>query len=118
MARGVIARGDIWMALFAPPNKQRPVVILSRPVALELLDWAIVVPITTTIHGVPSEVVLGPEHGLKNACAANLDNVQSIRKERLKHYVGHLDEAHMRRVCQALSVATGCGSTAPGVTAS
>lgn len=102
------ARGEIWMVRFGRPDKRRPTLILSRPAAIELLDTVIVAPIMSTIHGVPSEVVLDVSHGLKRPSAVNLDHVQTVYKSGLRKYVGHLDEETMGRVCRALAIATGC----------
>ena len=107
MARRV-SRGDIWMYAFKAPDKQRPVVILSRQSVIPLLATVMVAPVTSTIHGVPSEVMVGIGHGLKQESAVNLDHVQTIDRSRLKRYVGHLDEEMMERVCAALAIATGC----------
>jgi mRNA interferase MazF len=104
-----LSRGDIWMYTFKAPDKQRPVVILSRQSVLPLLRTVLVAPITSTVHGVPSEVVLGAEHGLKHPSAANLDHVQTVDQSKLKRFLGHLDEEMMDRVCRALAIATGCG---------
>ena len=105
---GEVERGDIWMYEFRQPDKRRPVLVLSRPAALALLDSVIVAPITTTVRGLPSEVLLGDKDGLKHASAASLDNVQTVRKAGLKRYVGHADDRTMALVCRALAVATGC----------
>ncbi len=94
---------------FSPPDKRRPVLVLSRAAAIEVLHGIIVVPITTTVRGIPSEVLLNVAHGLKSPSAATLDNVQTVPKGRLERFVGHVDEPTMRRVCTALAVATGCG---------
>ncbi len=107
MARRV-SRGDIWMYAFSAPDKRRPVLVLSRPSVIPLLRTVIVAPITSTIHGVPSEVTVGIEHGLKRTSAVNLDHVQTVDRSRLERYVGHLDEAMMASICRALAVATGC----------
>ena len=108
MARRV-SRGDIWMFAFKAPDKQRPVVVLSRQSVIPLLRTVLVAPITSAIHGVPSEVIVGIEHGLKQPSAVNLDHVQTVDRSRLKRYVGHLDNEMMDTVCRALAIATGCG---------
>jgi len=60
MARRVdINRGDIWTNEFQRPDKRRPVVVLSRSEAIAVLHIVMVAPITSTIRGLPSEVVLG-----------------------------------------------------------
>jgi len=58
--------------------------------------------------GVPSEVRVGIEHGLKHFSAVNFDHVQTVDRARLKGLVGHVDDNLMNEVCQALAVATGC----------
>ena len=103
-----LSRGDIWMYEFAAPDKRRPVVILSRQAVIPLLSTVMVAPITSTIHGVPSEVAVGPEHGLKRSSAINLDHVQTVDKARLHHFVAHLSDDAMEKVCKALAVATAC----------
>jgi mRNA interferase MazF len=107
MARGV-SRGDIWLHRFAPPDKRRPVVVLSRDDALEVLRSVIVAPVTSTIRSLPSEVLIDAGHGLKHPSAINLDHVQTVQRDDLKRYVATLPIEVMSRVCGALAVATGC----------
>ena len=109
MARRV-RRGDIWMYAFAKPDKKRPVLVISRDGVIPLLRTVMVAPITSTIYGVPSEVLVGIEHGLKHESAVNLDHIQTVEKSRLKSFVGRLKEEVMDEVCVALAVATGCSS--------
>jgi mRNA interferase MazF len=94
---------------FKAPDKRRPVLVLTRQHVIDLLHWVMVAPVTSTIHGVPSEVLLGVDDGLKGPCAVNLDNVQSVDKTRLRRYVGSLDDSKMGAVCRALAIAAGCG---------
>ena len=107
MARG-LNRGDIWMYDFAKPDKRRPVLVLSRQNVIPLLRTVMVAPITSAIHGVPSEVPIGVEHGLKHDSAVNLDHVQTVNQSRLKTFVSRLDSDVMKEVCLALAAATGC----------
>ncbi len=100
--------GEIWRYEFAAPDKDRPVVILTRQEVLPLLRTATVAPITSTIRGLPSEVVVGADEGLRHDSAINLDHVQTVEQRRLFKYVGSLSETKMRQVCRALAVATGC----------
>ena len=101
-------RGEIWRYEFAAPDKDRPVVILTRQEVLPLLRTATVAPITSTIRGLPSEVIVGAEEGLKRDSAINLDHVQTVDQRRLFKYVGSVSEGKMRQVCRALAIATGC----------
>jgi mRNA interferase MazF len=105
---GGLNRGEIWMYTFKSPNKRRPVLVLSRQEVIPLLHTVIVAPITSTIHGAPSEVLVGTDEGLKRDSAINLDHVQTVEQSRLKRFVGSLDDMKMRQVCRALAIATGC----------
>jgi mRNA interferase MazF len=104
-----LSRGEIWLYTFASPDKRRPVLVLSRPAALNLLRTALVAPITSAAHGAPSEVQVGAEEGLKHVSVVNLDHVQTVDQEKLHHFVGSLSPQKMTAVCRALIVATGCG---------
>ena len=101
-------RGEIWLYTVNPPDKRRPVVILTRQSVLPLLRTAVVAPVTSTIRGLPSEVPVGLDEGLKQRSVVNLDWIQTVEQRLLTHYVGSLGEARMAEVCRALSVATGC----------
>ena len=101
-------RGEIWLFSFSKPDKRRPVLILTRQEVLPLLNTAMVAPITSSIRGLPSEVVLGVEAGLQHPSAINLDNVQVVSQHLLRTYIGSISKTQMTAVCQALAVAVGC----------
>jgi mRNA interferase MazF len=107
MARRV-GRGEIWQLRFAPPDKRRPVLVLSRPSLLGVLHTATVAAITTTMRGSPTEVELDVEEGLKTKCCVNLVNVFTVRQSELRRFVGTIGHEKMSRVCRALAIATGC----------
>lgn len=109
MSPRALNRGEIWFHTFSPPDKRRPVLILSRQGVIPLLRTVIVAPITSTIRGLPSEVEIGVEEGLRHPSAVNLDHVQTVAQRDLKSFVGSLGQDKMQAVCQALAVATGCG---------
>ncbi len=104
-----IRRGDIWLFSFSRPDKRRPVLVLTRPEVIELLHTVMVAPVTSTIRGTPSEVLVGVQEGLKHPSAVNLDHVQTVEKARLRTFVGTVGPEKMNAVCRALEVAVGCG---------
>src|ERR1017187_668398 len=110
---GGIARGDIRLYQFAPPDKKRPVVVLTRDSAIAYLSTVTVAPITSTIRGVPSEVVLSEEDGMKVPCAVNIHNAVTISQQRLGKRVARLDSLRMSEICAALRFSLGCDSTQP-----
>ena len=104
-----IRRGDIRLCRFPPPDKQRPVLVLTRDTALGHLATATVAPITSTIREVPSEVILDVDDGMKKRCAINLHNAVTVSQARLGRRVNNLRSARMEEVCVALRFALGCG---------
>lgn len=107
MAR-TVSRGEIWNYRFKAPDKRRPVLVLTRQEVIGLLHTVMVAPITSTVYGAPSEVMVGPDEGLKRPSAVNLDHVQTVERSRLVAYVGAVSPVTMKAVCRALAIATGC----------
>lgn len=105
---GRIARGDVRLYSFAPPDKKRPVVVLTRDSAIGYLSTLTVAPITSTIRGVPSEVLLREEDGMKTPCAVNLHNVVTVSQDRLGRRVAQLSSPRMNEICSALRFSLGC----------
>lgn len=101
-------RGEVWWCEL-PEVGRRPVVVLSRDVAIPRLQRALIAPCTTTIRGLPSEVVLEPETSpIPRLSAVNLDSVESVSLGVLVDRLGRLSDDRMREVCAALSVAVDC----------
>lgn len=101
-------RGEVWWC--EPPSAgRRPVVVLSRDAAIPRLGRALIAPCTTTIRGLPSEVVLEPgDDPIPLLSAINLDSVESVAIGSLTERIGALSVARMHEVCSALAVATDC----------
>jgi mRNA interferase MazF len=101
-------RGEVWWCEL-PQIGRRPVVVLSRDVAIPRLRRTLIAPCTTTVRSLPSEVVLDPEiDPVPRACAVNLDSVESVSIAVLVERLGRLADARMREVCSALAVAVDC----------
>jgi len=105
---GRIARGDVRLYRFASPDKARPVVVLTRDSAVSYLATVTVAPITSTIRGVPSEVVLDEKDGMKKSCAVNLHNAVTVSQQKLGKRVAQLSSARMSEICAALRFSLGC----------
>jgi mRNA interferase MazF len=102
----VVARNDICWADLGPPAGRRPVCVLTRDAAIAALTSVTCAPITRTIRGIRSEVELGPEHGLPEACVISCDNIITIPIGDLDaEPVGHLDEVTRARLDRALRYA-------------
>lgn len=106
---GILRRGEVRLCRFAAPDKERPVLVLTRESAISYLTTVTIAPITSTIRGVPSEVVLDVDDGMKKPCAVNLHNAVTIDQARLGKRLCLLNDDRMREVCQALRFSLGCG---------
>jgi mRNA interferase MazF len=100
-------RGEIRWYRFSRPDKRRPVLVLTRNSALEFLGEVTVVPVTTTVRDIPSEVVLTAADGMPRDCAVNLDHVQTVSRARLGAVVTMLGARRMSEVRSALLFALG-----------
>jgi mRNA interferase MazF len=103
----VVTRGDVCWAEF-PEEGRRPVLVLTRDVAIPVLHRLTVVSLTRTIRGIPTEVVLGADDGMPHECVVNLDNVRQARHSQLGDRITSLSGPKMHEVCDALAIATGC----------
>ncbi len=109
-------RGEIWWCEL-PDVGRRPVVVLSRDAAIPRLRRALIGPCTTTIRGLPSEVVLEPgEDPVPLRSAVNLDSVESVSIAVLVERLGRLSDGRMDQVCEALAVAVDCQRRATVIT--
>jgi len=107
---GTITRGDVRLYQFAPPNKRRPVVVLTRESAIAYFSTVTVAPITSTLRSVPSEVRLTEADGMKRECAVNLHSVVTVSKAHLGRRVAVLSPQRMEEICASLGFALGCTS--------
>ena len=102
-------RGEVRWYKFSPPDKKRPVLLLTRDTILEYLGDVTVAPITSTIRDIPSEVQLDKGDGMLHECAVNCDHIQTVFKGRLGALVTTLSATKMREVSNAVAFALGLG---------
>lgn len=109
-----VSRGEIWMFSFPKPDKKRPVLVLTRQDMIGRLHTVTVAPITSTVRGVPSEVGVGPESGLKQASTINLHHLATVPVAGLRTFVGAVPTTTMTKVREALLFSLGfVGPDAP-----
>jgi mRNA interferase MazF len=107
MARD-LRHGDVRLYRFARPDKERPVLVMTRQSALAFLTRVTVAPISTTVRGAPTELVLDVADGMKTRCAVNLDHLITVPRASLGRWLTTLDGRRMRETCAALAFAVGC----------
>ena len=100
-------RGDVRWYTFEPPDKRRPVLILTRDSAIGVLNTVTVAPITSTMRGIPTEVFLDRADGMPSDCAVNLDHLQTIPKNKVGALLTTLSNQRMAEVQRAVDFALG-----------
>lgn len=100
-----MTRGEIRWYKFNPPDKKRPVVILTRNSIIEYLGEVTIAPITSTIREIPSEVYLSKSDGMPIECAINCDHIQTVSKSKVGPLITKLSTEKMKELKKAISFA-------------
>ena len=100
-------RGEVRWYKFSRPDKNRPVVILTRDSALEFLVEVTIAPITSTVRDIPSEVLLTQEDGMPRECAVNLDHIQTVSRNKIGPLITTLSPMKLSEIRSALFFALG-----------
>ncbi len=90
---------------FQPPNKKRPVLILTRDSVLGYLGEVTIAPLTSTVRDIPSEVLLTKHDGVRKDCAVNCDHIQTVSKGKVGALVTTLTPEKLVQVRDAIRFA-------------
>jgi len=107
MGRVPLIRGEIRWYTFRLPDKRRPVLVLTRNEVIDLLNEIIVAPVTRTIRGLRTEILLTEDDGMPTACAVNFDHVSLGQRDRFGAVLCSLSEDRWPEVRRALLTACG-----------
>ena len=102
-------RGEVRWYRFAHPDKQRPVVVLTRDSIISYLGEVTVAPVTTTVRNIPSEVFLSQAEGMPRECAVNCDHLQTISRGKIGALITMLSVGKMKEVAEAVRFALDLG---------
>ncbi len=86
-------------------DKARPVLVLTRELVRPHLNTVTVAPITTTIRGLSTEMLLDASNGLATASAASCDNITTIPKAALGEQIGILIDRQEPALSEAIRAA-------------
>ena len=101
-------RGEVRWYKFARPDKNRPVVVLTRDSAIDYLSEITVAPVTTTIRDIPTEIFLSRDRDhVPQDCVVNLDHIQTVSKTKIGALLTVLDRSRMAELRAALLFALG-----------
>lgn len=98
-------QAEVWWAEMEA--KRRPVLVVTRSEATEVLTGIVVAPVTRTVREIPTEIPLGPSDGLPDDCAASFDNLQRISRSALTTRLGDISWRR-EEICRALHALADC----------
>jgi mRNA interferase MazF len=64
-----------------------------------------VAPITATIRGLSTEVLVGPANGLDHPSAVSCDNITTVPRAAIGRLIGYLDPSQEPALAQAIGAA-------------
>lgn len=102
-------RGELYRVYKGSPHdakQYRIFVIVSRQVLIDAkYSTVICAPIYSSRDGLSTQVSVGVDEGLKHDSSIHCDNLVSIPKSALTHFVGTLSPSKLRHLDQALAIA-------------
>jgi len=88
------------------PKEYRAFVVVSRQVLIDSrFSTVICAPVFTSGEALSTQVSVGPDEGLKRHSWLMCDNLVSLRKADLTHYLGSLSPAKLAELDRALKMA-------------
>ena len=88
------------------PKKFRVFVIVSRQVLIDSrFSTVICAPVYTAYDGLTTQVAAGTDEGLKHDSSIHCDELVSLPKSFLTHFIGVLSDTKLRTLDRALMVA-------------
>lgn len=97
-----LQQGMIVWATMPAPIGERPVVVLTRDLAIGRLNSITVAPVTRTIRNIPTEVVLQPTDGVVTVCAVSLDSILTIPRAAFGERIAVLSRDRILEIFDAI----------------
>ena len=109
MRRGELYR--VYKASARDPRRYRIFVVVSRQVLLDSsFSTVICAPVYSSFDALSTQVQIGTEEGLKNDSSIHCDELISIPKSSLTHFLGTLTPEKVEDMNRVLAVAVGLDS--------
>jgi mRNA interferase MazF len=104
-----VKRGDLYLVKHPSsrdPKKQRVFVVVSRQVLIDSRFQTVVcAPVYSAYDGLATQVQVGVDEGLKHDSSVHCDELVSLPKSLLTHFVGSLSHIKVQELGAALRVA-------------
>ena len=102
-------RGELYRVAKPPgtdPKQYRVFVVVSRPLLIaSRFSTVICAPVYSTHDGLSTQVAIGIAEGLKHGSSIHCDELMSLTKSVLTHYVGTLSPVKLAELNEALAIA-------------
>ena len=103
-------RGDLYRVAHpsrTDPKRSRVFVVVSRQVLCDTVEYSTVIcaPVSSSHHGLATQVPVGEPEGLKHAGSIHCDGLVSLPKVALTDYIGSLRAQKLAALHVALKVA-------------
>ena len=102
-------RGELYKVLKLPgadPKKFRVFVVVSRQILIDSrFSTVVCAPVYTAYDGLSTQVLVGIDEGLKHDSSIHCDELVSLPKSVLTHYIGTLSPDKIRELDRALAIA-------------
>jgi mRNA-degrading endonuclease toxin of MazEF toxin-antitoxin module len=105
-----LRRGDIWRVDLGPEIGEHAALLLSRTGSMRRRWRAVIALITSEAIGLPTEVLVGPLHGLERDSAIDCEDLYTVSSDLLTRRTGELDQLTQEAVDRALRIALGLAS--------
>jgi mRNA interferase MazF len=104
-----VNRGELYLVRkpgAGDPRKQRVFVVVSRQALVDSrFSTVVCAPVYSRHDGLSTQVPVGTGEGLKQESSIHCDELVSLPKSALSHYVGSLGAAKERDLQRALAIA-------------
>ena len=114
-------RGGIYLAeldecLGSEQRGCRPVMVIQNNTGNKYSSTLIIAPLTSEINGkssIPTHYHIGVTNGLFKDSMVLLEQIRTIDKSRIIHYIGRISKKHINGINKALGISVGLYDTVP-----
>jgi mRNA interferase MazF len=106
-----VTRGDFYRVAkpsARDPKRFRVFLVVSRQVLIDSkFSTVVCAPVYSARHGLSTQVPVGADEGLRHESSVHCDELVSLPKSLLTHFVGRLDPVRLPELDRALIAALG-----------
>lgn len=116
--RGELYFADLGKGVGSEQEGYRPIVIIQNNIGNKYSPTVIVASISSKAGvkaKLPTHYYIGAENGLELPSIVLLEQIRTIDKRRLEHYIGRLDEKHLSGLDHALAISIDLMEMLPNV---